>query len=88
MSQIFPIPLIVCGARTAVECRDFFEPGGSQKLASVVKHFIDEDINVVKSCLNVSKVVAKSENVKGWFLLYLLVLAHIITAFLGIQSHS
>ena len=59
---------------SAVEIRDFFEPGGSERLNNVLKKFmVEPNVNhaILQSALTLARTVAKSEQNKSKYLLFL-----------------
>lgn len=56
--------------KRSIECRDYFEPGGSNILVNRLKHLSQDEIidqqgpNIIYSCLALTRIVIKTENTK------------------------
>jgi len=78
LNALVPTPVILSAATFLAlvckhnqDCRDFFEPGGSKRLESLLtmqpigeENEADADVDVLKACFLLGKVVTKSENNK------------------------
>ena len=52
------------------DIRDFFEPGGNDRICSILKHYNNDNIiqykDVIFNSISIAKTVSKSENNKGY----------------------